>query len=153
MDSHCFRFESLWRLPAPPARVYAVLERAEDYPRWWPQVREVIPLGGHSTAARFRSLLPCDLVVTARGSRLDPGSGVLEARMAGDLVGWARWTLTPSGDGGTRARYEQEVVVQRPLMRRLALIARPVLRVNHAVMMRAGRRGLTAYLARDGEGV
>ncbi|WP_338675488.1 SRPBCC family protein [Streptomyces sp. SCSIO 30461] len=153
MDWHHYRYRSLWRLPAPPARVYAVLERAEDYPLWWPQVREVSLLGDDSTAARFRSLLPYDLVVTARGGRLDPESGVLEVRMAGDLVGWARWTLTPSADGGTRARYEQEVVVQRPLMRRLALIGRPAFRANHVVMMRAGRRGLTAYLERGAEGV
>src|SRR5438105_8188092 len=37
---HRYRFRSEWLLAAPPAVVYAVLERAEAYPRWWPQVRE-----------------------------------------------------------------------------------------------------------------
>ncbi|MFD7611130.1 SRPBCC family protein [Streptomyces sp. NPDC059828] len=153
MDWHHYRFRSRWQLPAPPARVYDVLEQAEHYPRWWPQVREAVPLDDRSCTARFRSFLPYDLVVTVSSSRRDPEAGVLEARLEGDLVGWARWILAPGVDGGTRLRYDQEVVVNRPLMRRLALIGRPAFRVNHAAMMRAGRRGLTAYLARDAEGV
>ena len=45
--------------------------------------------------------------------------------MTGDLDGWARWTLTADGTG-TRARYEQEVEVNKPLLRRLAVPGRPV---------------------------
>ena len=44
MDWSHYRFRSLWVLPAPPAAVYDLLEQAEDYPRWWPQVREVTKL-------------------------------------------------------------------------------------------------------------
>ncbi|ARX82176.1 polyketide cyclase [Streptomyces alboflavus] len=125
--------------------MYAVLERAEDYPRWWPQVRAVTALDGRTGTARLRSLLPYDLVVTAEESRRDPGRGVLEITMTGDLDGWARWTLT-AADGGTRARYDQEVDVRKALMRRLAVPGRPLFLVNHALMMRSGRRGLVAYL-------
>ncbi|MFC5803773.1 SRPBCC family protein [Streptomyces formicae] len=152
MDWHRYRFRSVWELPAPPAVVYAVLERASDYPRWWPQVREVVPVDDRSGTARFRSVLPYDLVVTVRERHRDPAALVLEVELAGDLVGWARWTLTASV-GGTRAGYDQEVVVHRPLMRLLALPGRPVFRANHALMMRGGRRGLTAYLSGGPQGV
>ncbi|MCF3124821.1 SRPBCC family protein [Streptomyces arenae] len=145
MDWCRYRFRSVWDLPGAPADVYALLERVEDYPLWWPQVREVTPVDGRSGVARFRSFLPYDLVVTARERRRDPAAGVLEIAMTGDLDGWARWTLA-SGPAGTRARYDQEVEVRRPLMRRLAVPGRPVFRLNHALMMRAGRRGLTARL-------
>ncbi|QEV17073.1 SRPBCC family protein [Streptomyces alboniger] len=140
-----YRFRSLWDLPGTPAEVYAVLERVEDYPLWWPQVREATPAGGRSGIARFRSFLPYDLHVTAHERRRDPGAGVLEIAMTGDLDGWARWTVGP-GPRGTLARYDQEVEVRRPLLRRLAVPGRPVFLLNHALMMRAGRRGLTAYL-------
>ncbi|MGW7370080.1 SRPBCC family protein [Streptomyces sp. NPDC054841] len=147
MDWCRYRFRSLWELPAPPAVVFTVLEQAEEYPRWWPQVREVTPLDDGSGIARFRSVLPYDLVVTARERRRDPAALVLEVELAGDLAGWARWTLAARADGGTSARYDQEVEVRRPLMRRLAVPGRPVFLANHALMMRGGRRGLTAYLA------
>ncbi|WP_282797920.1 SRPBCC family protein [Streptomyces sp. CC224B] len=146
MDWCHYRFRSIWNLPAEPAVVYATLERAEDYPAWWPQVREVTPLDERTGTARFRSFLPYDLVVTAREQRRDPERGILAIAMTGDLDGWARWTLAPAPDGTTRARYDQEVDVRKPLLRRLAVPGRPLLRLNHAAMMRAGRRGLAAYL-------
>ncbi|MET9955946.1 SRPBCC family protein [Streptomyces sp. NPDC006339] len=147
MDWCRYRFRSVWCLAAPPEAVYAVLERGEDYPSWWPQVREVVPVDETTGTARFRSLLPYDLVVTARARRGDPAAGVLEVALGGDLEGWARWTLTALPDGsGTRALYEQEVEVRSPLLRALAVPGRPVFRANHALMMRAGRRGLAARL-------
>ncbi|MFE0644989.1 SRPBCC family protein [Streptomyces sp. NPDC058877] len=145
MDWCRYRFRCVWRLPAPPDAVYAVLERVEEYPRWWPQVREVVPLDDTTGAARFRSVLPYDLLVTARALRRDPVTRVLEVGLGGDLEGWARWTLAPEG-GGTRALYEQEVEVRARLLRVLAVPGRLPFRANHALMMRAGRRGLTARL-------
>ncbi|MFJ7958589.1 SRPBCC family protein [Streptomyces sp. NPDC096319] len=145
MDWYRYRFRCVWRLAAPPEAVYAVLERAEEYPSWWPQVREVVPVDDATGTARFRSVLPYDLVVTARSLRRDPDARVLEVGLGGDLEGWARWTLTPEGTG-TRALYEQEVEVRARLLRALAVPGRPFFRVNHALMMRGGRRGLAARL-------
>ncbi|MGW8890090.1 SRPBCC family protein [Streptomyces sp. NPDC055749] len=145
MDWSHYRFTSVWDVPAPPDSVYAALERAEDYPQWWPQVRSVTAIDGTSGTARFRSFLPYELVVTARQIRRDPGARILEVTMTGDLEGWARWTVAPRA-AGSRATYQQEVVVRRALMRRLAVPGRLVFRANHALMMRSGRRGLTARL-------
>ncbi|MBZ4017366.1 SRPBCC family protein [Streptomyces purpurogeneiscleroticus] len=148
---HHYRFRSVWLLDAAPGVVYAVLERTESYPRWWPQVAEVHRTDDHSGAARIRSVLPYSLRVTARETRRDPGAGVLETALHGDIDGWARWTVRPHGTG-TRALYEQEVEVRRPFMRLLAYPGRPFFRLNHTLMMRAGRRGLAAWLARH-EGI
>ncbi|MFI9212246.1 SRPBCC family protein [Streptomyces sp. NPDC053253] len=145
MDWCRYRFRSVWRLAAPPDAVYAVLERAEEYPRWWPQVREVVSLDDTTGTARFRSLLPYDLFVTVRALRGDPVARVLEVGLGGDLEGWVRWTLAEEG-AGTRAVYEQEVEVRARLLRVLAVPGRPVFRANHALMMRGGRRGLAAHL-------
>ncbi|NML53557.1 polyketide cyclase [Streptomyces sp. R302] len=145
MDWCRYRFRSVWRLAAPPDRVYAALARAEDYPLWWPQVRTVVPRDDTTGTARFRSLLPYDIEVTARAVRQDPRARVLEVRLDGDLEGWARWTLTADG-AGTHALYEQEVEVRARLLRLLAVPGRPFFRANHALMMRGGRRGLAAHL-------
>ncbi|MFI6349659.1 SRPBCC family protein [Streptomyces sp. NPDC050560] len=146
MDWSRYRFHSVWTLPAPPHTVFAVLSDIRAYPAWWPQVREVATRDGTSGSARFRSLLPYDLVVTAHEERNEPGTGILQIRMRGDLDGWARWRVAAAAPGVTRAVYDQDVEVRKPLMRRLAVPCRPVFRLNHALMMRAGRRGLIALL-------
>ncbi|MGW2385783.1 SRPBCC family protein [Streptomyces sp. YU58] len=145
MDWTRYRFRSRWTLPAPPSVVYDALERAEDYPRWWRQVREVNRIDDASGAIRIRSLLPYDMTFTAREVRRDPAAGVLEIAMSGDIEGWARWTITANG-AGSLARYEQVVTVNKPLLRRFAVPGRPVFRANHWLMMRAGRRGLVGHL-------
>ncbi|MFB7494778.1 SRPBCC family protein [Streptomyces sp. NPDC056161] len=145
MDWTHYRFRSLWPLPAPPAVVYAALERAEDYPRWWPQVRTVSRLNDTTGVITIRSVLPYDMTFTVHAARRDPAAGVLEIAMTGDIEGWARWTVTAAGTG-TLARYDQAVDVTKPLLRRLAVPGRPFFRANHRLMMRAGRRGLLAHL-------
>lgn len=145
MDWTRYRFRSLWPLPAPPAAVYAALERIEDYPRWWRQVREVTRIDGTTGVVRVRSLLPYDLVLTAREARRDREAGILEVVTTGDLDGWARWALTARGTG-TLVRYDQMAVVRKPLLRAFAVPGRPIFRLNHRLMMRAGRRGLAAHL-------
>jgi len=145
MDWNHYRFHCMWALPVPAGRVFAALERAEDYPHWWPQVRVVTRVDDFSAMITIRSLLPYDMTFTARRTRCDPATGVLEAALSGDLEGWACWTVTAAGAGAVVC-YDQVVDVNKPLLRRFAMPGRPIFRANHRLMMRAGRRGLVAYL-------
>ncbi|MFK0152933.1 SRPBCC family protein [Streptomyces sp. NPDC090499] len=145
MDWTHYRFRSLWSLPVPYTVVYDALERVEDYPGWWPQVRSVNRLNDTTGVITIRSVLPYDMTFTARETRHDPEAGVLEAAMTGDIEGWSRWTVTAAG-AGTLARYDQVVDVNKPLLRRLAVPGRPFFRANHRLMMRSGRRGLLRHL-------
>ncbi|MEY9967163.1 uncharacterized protein YndB with AHSA1/START domain [Streptacidiphilus sp. MAP12-16] len=144
---HRYRFLSVWELAAPPALVYGVLGDPRTYPAWWPEIREVQQLDAASGRMRFRSLLPYELTVVAHETRNDPAAGVLEARLTGDLDGITRWTVTGRGDGAAVAVFHEDVEVRKPLMRRLAVPGRPLFRVNHSLMMRNGRSGLTHYLS------
>ncbi|WP_035841907.1 SRPBCC family protein [Kitasatospora azatica] len=146
-DFNHYHLVSSWRLPAPPAAVYHALREVEEYPRWWPQVRQVERLDDSSGRVRIRSVLPYELVLIARERRQDEAAGVLEAELTGDLAGWSRWTVSPDGPGASRAVFEEEVRPGKPLMRRLALPGRPLFLVNHALMMRAGERGLRRLLS------
>ncbi|NJP44048.1 SRPBCC family protein [Actinacidiphila epipremni] len=145
MDWSHYRFHSVWPLEADPDAVYRVLERPDFYPQWWPQIREVTQTGETTGILRFRSVLPYDLVVTARSTRQDPARRILEVAMTGDLEGWVRWTVTPARPG-TLLHFDQEVDVRKPLMRRLALPGRPFFLANHTLMMRAGHHGLRTRL-------
>jgi hypothetical protein len=145
VDRTRYRFRSLWTLPVPPDAVYGALERVEDYPLWWPQVRRVVRHDDTSGVLRVRSLLPYDLTFTVRAVRRDQAAGVLRSRVDGDIDGWAGWTVTAAGPG-TLARFDQVVEVRKALLRRFAVPGRPLFVANHRLMMRAGRRGLLAHL-------
>ncbi|WFB06587.1 polyketide cyclase [Streptomyces sp. LX-29] len=149
MDWSRYRFHSRWDLDAPPGEVYAALAAPEGYPLWWPQVREANRTGADRGTLRFRSLIPYDLTVTLDGAHEDSEARVLWIALHGDLEGWARWTVRDRG-AGSLAVFDQDVVVRKALLRWLSVPGRPVFRANHALMMRAGRRGLRARLAAAG---
>ncbi|MDT0268934.1 SRPBCC family protein [Streptomyces sp. DSM 44915] len=139
-----YQFGGVWRVAAPAPVVFAALDEPADYPRWWPQIREVVRTGPDSGRARFRSVLPHELRVGVRATERDPDAGRLAIRLTGDLDGWLRWSLVPVG-GGTLACHAQDCVVTGGLPTRLGPLARPFFRANHAAMMRAGERGLRAW--------
>ncbi|EDY43663.1 LOW QUALITY PROTEIN: polyketide cyclase/dehydrase superfamily protein, partial [Streptomyces sp. SPB074] len=120
MRPYRYRFHSRWLLPAEPRRVYAVLARPQEYPRWWPQVRAARAApDGRSGSARVRSVLPYDLRVSIRelpGPSREPspgGVGVLWVAVDGDIRGELGWRLRPWG-AGTLAEFEQRVEVVTP---------------------------------------
>ncbi|KNB49818.1 SRPBCC family protein [Streptomyces caatingaensis] len=148
---HRYRFHGHWDLDAAPDAVYATLEAVEDYPAWWPQI-SCARLDRHSGTLGVRSFLPHELRLTARERRRDPRARVLEAALDGDLTGRVRWSVLPHGTG-SRARFEQDVELRDPGMRRWAPLARPVFRAAHSWVMRRGRRGLRRRLERPAAGI
>ncbi|WP_129838440.1 SRPBCC family protein [Streptomyces sp. RFCAC02] len=140
-----YRFSTVWSLPAPRETVRAVLECPQSYPRWWREVRRVVPTGPDSGHCAFRSALPVTLRVDVAAARREPAAGILEIGLSGDLDGFLRWTLT-AAEGRTLVRFDQDTALRHPLLRRLPAAARPLLRANHARMMRSGERGLRAWL-------
>jgi hypothetical protein len=146
VDLNFYRFTSIWLVPGEPEEAYAALEALEDYPAWWPEVRETRKLDDRHFEVRCRSLLPYDLVFTSEQAVRDPETMVLEANLRGDLDGFSRWTIQGSPDG-CRVLFEEEVTTTKRSLRALAPVARPAFKANHYLMMRHGERGLRTYLA------
>jgi len=140
-----YRFDSHWSLPAPRDEIFEVLADVGGYPSWWPQVRAVARVDDDTAHVVARSLLPYSLDMVLTRAVEDRASGVLEARIAGQLDGWSRWTLSQSG-ARTAMHYEQEVTTPGRAMRAASSVARPVLVANHTWMMRGGREGLLRHL-------
>lgn len=141
-----YHFISTWRLPVGPDVVYAALVDVAGYPRWWPQVRSARWLDEQSGELRCRSLLPYDLVFVARQLIADPVTRVLRARLDGDLSGQSEWRIAADGSGAS-AVFIEDVELAKPMLRRLGLLARPLLQANHDLMMRSGEAGLHRHLA------
>lgn len=141
-----YRFEERWLLPGDRQAAYDVLVDVEHYPEWWPQIKAVARLGEDHALVVCRSMLPFNLNLELRPTTRDPESGRLEVSIEGDLVGWSRFTLTPQGDE-LDVHYEQEVETRGHLLE-AARWFKPLVRANHAAMMRSARRGLERRIVR-----
>lgn len=148
-----YSFRTTWTISAPPGVVFAAVVDVGSYPRWWPDVRSVLPDSDGDTAetadtARLvcRSTLPLPIRVRMRRVEEDRPEGRVAVALSGDLEG----TLTGlvlADEAGTRLEINQRVVARARLLRSLSLVAHPLLRVNHSRMMARGLRGLRAHLA------
>lgn len=141
-----YRFRSAWHVDVAYDALFDVLSDIASYPHWWRQIRSVDRIDDDTASVVCRSVLPYDLRLCAARACEDRAGGALEVRLTGDLDGWSRWTLRPSG-ARTALVYEQEVVVHSRVLRLLGLVGRPLLRLNHAWMMRSGRLGLNRWVA------
>ncbi|MFE0023152.1 SRPBCC family protein [Amycolatopsis sp. NPDC059021] len=142
-----YRFRSTWLLPAvAPERVFGAVVDLESYPRWWADVRSVRQLDEDTAELVCRSRLPFRLVVRMHRDQQDERAGRVRVRLSGDLEGVLAGTIGPAREG-TRLEIAQDVLARKPLLRKLDTVARPIFRVNHALMMRRGHRGLLGYLA------
>lgn len=141
-----------WTLAAPPAAVWEALTKPEDWPVWWRAVETVdlIERGddhGLGAYRRFtwRTALPYRVRFNVRVTRVEP-MAVIEGRADGEVSGVGRWTLAPY-DKGTHVRYDWSVKLNKPWMRVLAPLLRPVFAWNHDRVMAWGHEGLVRKLA------
>lgn len=139
-------FRSIWHVGARRTDVMSVLDDLASYPAWWPEIREVRPLGPKRFEVVARSFLPYELRFVSAADALDMAAGIIDARLSGDMEGTVRWTVTEEPDG-CRLVYDQEVTTHKRLLDVLAPVARPGFKANHAVMMRHGEAGLRTFLA------
>lgn len=143
MSTRAFGFTDSWDVAAPPERVRDVLVDLERYPEWWQQVRAVAKLGEDDAIVLGRAALPYTLEMRLHAVSRDLPT--VRVDIAGDLEGWAQWTLIETPEG-TRLDFEQEVdLLTMPTW--IVGPVRPILVWNHHQMMRGARVGLTRRLA------
>lgn len=159
--SHPAHFDlvSHWRLDAPVSRVWCAITDTEHWPRWWPGVIAVTRSsnGDESGVGRVQQIH----FRTGLGYRLHLALQVTEvlreerlrARAGGTLAGEGIWLMKQAAlelGGHTDVTFVWRVTLPPGMLRRLAPVLAPVFRWNHRRVMRAGRLGLQAYLARTG---
>ncbi|HYL26203.1 MAG TPA: SRPBCC family protein [Candidatus Nitrosotalea sp.] len=143
-----------WRVKGTCAEVADLLEGAGDLPRWWPSVyleAKVHESGqpnalGDKVELHTKGWLPYTLhweftVVEQR----HPYGFTIEAR--GDFVGRGRWTFEQDGEF-VNVTYDWNLHAEKPLLRRLTPLLRPIFSANHRWAMRMGERSLELELAR-----
>lgn len=101
---------------------------------------------GSVSRQHFRGRLPYHLRTQSTITGLEPGR-LLEADIDGDLRGHGVWRLTPTS-AGTHVRFEWTVFAERPLLRVMTPLLRPLLRANHAWAIARAKEGLEPYVRR-----
>jgi hypothetical protein len=150
--SRRFEYVTEWRFDAPIESVWAALTDVEQWPEWWPHVREVHTLSpggaddlGAVRRLRWSSRLPYGFTLDVKTIEALPMAR-LRGRATGDMAGTGLWELWRDGTG-TRLRYTWNLALYTRWMRLAAPLMAPVFRWNHEGVMRAGMRGLERWLA------
>lgn len=138
-----------WDVRAPREAVFRALADARTYPEWWRPVYITVegddpPGVGRATHHHFKGRLPYTLRTRSEIVRYEPPHEFL-VEVEGDLRGSGLWTLTPNEDGSVHVRFEWRVYADRPLLRRLTPILRPLFRWNHNWSIRRAQEGLESY--------
>ena len=128
-----FIFDRTWSFAVAPDELWRALSRVEDFPRWWPWLREfsgdgLVP-GGRSVCV-VRAPAPYTLRFTVTVREMVPGR-LVDAEVEGDLTGPARLEVSAGNDGGSAARLAWEMELRRPVLVAAALVGRPVLEWGH----------------------
>ncbi len=137
-----------WDVDAPQEQIFEALADSRTYPQWWtPTYIEVQadgpPAVGVSARHKFKAKLPYTLTTTSTIVRLEPPHEV-EAQVDGDLRGRGIWTLTAI-EGKVHVRFDWRVFADRPLLRILTPVLRPLFRWNHNVAIKSAMAGLEPY--------
>lgn len=159
MTNNAYHFITRWTVKATCAEVYNILKEADDLARWWPSVYldvKTMERGdadglGKLVSLHTRGWLPYTLRWQFRVTDVRPHdhSGFsLEA--FGDFVGHGVWTFTQAGDN-CKIVYDWRIEAEKPLLKYLSFLMKPIFSANHEWAMRKGLESLELELQRKRE--
>jgi hypothetical protein len=137
-----------WDVDAPQGAVFNALVDARTYPEWWKPVYIAVeaegpPEPGCVSKQEFKGRLPYHLNTTSEVKRMQ-APNEFEVEVVGDLTGKGVWTLTQR-DGKVHVHFDWRVIADRPLLRVLTPILRPVFRWNHNWSIQRAIEGLEPF--------
>jgi hypothetical protein len=152
--SNTYHFVTRWRVPGTCGEVADILGDPMSLVRWWPSVYlsvdELAPPGPGGVGRRVRLHTRGWLPYTLRWefevveSSYPHGFALVAA---GDLEGRGAWTIAQDG-GMVDVTYDWTVAAEKPLLRRLSFVLKPVFEANHRWAMAQGEKSLRLELER-----
>lgn len=154
MPSNEYHFITRWRVQGTADEVYDLISHPLDYPRWWPsvylQTEELAPGDEAGVGKRVRlhtkGWLPYTLswescsTESARPRRL-------AIRAIGDFDGRGIWTLEQDSEY-VNVTFDWKLTADKPLLKYLSFLLKPVFSANHRWAMERGRESLELELTR-----
>jgi Activator of Hsp90 ATPase homolog 1-like protein len=157
MASNKYHFEDHWEVPFPIENVWEVLSRPREFPVWWQGVylsaepldhSSTEPRVGARVAAVARGWLPYKLHFTIETIELQKPT-LIVFKASGDFeTDGSRWILARNNNGGTHVVLDWNPIVEKPIVKLLSPILKPIFRWNHNWTMIRGQRQIVDYMAK-----
>ena len=155
MASNKYHFEDHWDVPFPIEQVWDVLSQTREFPVWWRGVYLSVelldkadkPRVGARVAAVARGWLPCKLRFTIETTALERPC-LLAFKANGDFeTDESRWILAPTAEG-THVILDWNPIVEKPVVKLLSPVLKPLFRWNHNWTMVRGQRQIVEYMSK-----
>jgi len=154
LKSNDYHFVTHWRFQATAEEVYALTANPGDYTRWWPSVyleatllAEGDPQGiGRRFQFHTKGWLPYTLQWESCAIEKEPPRRLV-IRATGDFDGCGIWTCNEDGDS-VEVEFDWKLTADKPLIRYLSFLFKPVFAANHRWAMAQGEKGLAGQLTR-----
>ena len=153
MPANDYVFLTHWQVKGKAEDAYDILIDVPGYRRWWPDIYlEVAPLApggkdglGQSSRLLTQGKLPYRLRWDARIVQTRrPHGFTIEA--TGDFVGRGIWTFTERAND-LKISFDWRLRAEKPLLRYLSFLFKPLFRWNHRWAMARGEEGLRGELS------
>lgn len=136
-----FAFDRSWEFAVTPEELWATVSRADDYTDWWSWLRECDTDGmkvGSVARCVVQAPLPYRLRFEIVVDEVQPAR-LVATTVRGDLAGPARLEIEEDGQG-SRAHLAWDLALHDPMLRRMALVARPAMVWAHNRIVEVGVR-------------
>ena len=152
--SNEYHFITHWRFEGTVADVYELIGNPFGYTRWWPtvylDVQELEQGDANGIGRRFRfhtkGWLPYKLRWESRVTEIERPNRLV-IRATGDFDGRGIWTLQQQG-GAVAVEFDWKLSAEKPLIRYLSFLFKPLFSANHRWAMALGEKGLAQELVR-----
>jgi len=154
MVANTYHFITHWRVESTVEEVFDILSEAQELARWWPSVYlevKVLNSGDKNGVGKTVSLytkgwLPYTLRWQFRVTEANKPFGFsLEAW--GDFVGRGIWKLAQDGNQ-VNVTYDWQIRADKPLLRALSGLFKPLFSANHHWAMARGEESLKLEIQR-----
>lgn len=151
-----YQFFTRWEVEATPEEVYHILEDVKILPQWWPSVYlDLIVLEkgqpggiGKRVALYTKGWLPYTLKWQFRVTEVQFPIG-FSLTAEGDLEGSGVWRFQAIPDTNRcEITYDWRIVAEKPLLKYLSFIFKPLFAANHHWAMRQGLKSLKLEIQR-----
>ena len=149
-----YHFITKWEVKGTAEEVYKILDDVDNLPNWWPSVYLDIKVHkpgdqkgvGKVVELYTKGWLPYTLRWKFRSTKREfPHCLALEA--IGDFKGEGEWTITQNGNHCDLI-YDWRISAEKPILRYLSFIMKPIFSANHHWAMRKGEKSLQLELLR-----